>query len=338
MTGKLRSTRAGSDGYNPGEKYGAKTDLTDFILGITFEIWEQGQVDKIHSYYADNVEVYSLEGMTRSSARMVSNTHATLAAFPDRLLLVGDVITTGTTVQGFSSHRIVSPMTNHGNTTFGPATGRKVQTMNIADCEVNNGMVTREWLVRDNLALIRQLGFEPLDCAQTIADHFDDRQTKWLASEYSRTSDCAAAKPTAGVQIDPVLSFARHVLNSCWVTGDNAKLESAYAPYCVLKRAPLHIISGRNDVLKHYAAWRSAFPHARLCVDHVCSQPFDQNNQRVAVRWSVAGLHEGEFGDAPASGKPVYILGVTHWQLVNGRIAAEWTVFDELSILAQTLN
>jgi hypothetical protein len=35
--------------------------------------------------------------------------------------------------------------------------------------------------------------------------------------------------------------------------------------------------------------------------------------------------------------KPVYILGVTHWLLVDGRIAAEWTVFDELAVLAQTL-
>ena len=41
---------------------------------------------------------------------------------------------------------------------------------------------------------------------------------------------------------------------------------------------------------------------------------------------------------APASGKPLYIVGVTHWQIVHGRIAVETTVFDELSVIAQTLD
>ena len=85
------------------DSYGADSDLVDFILGITFEIWEQGQVEKIHHYYAADCEVYSLEGMTENAATMVSNTHATLASFPDRLLIADDVITTGTAKKSFSS-------------------------------------------------------------------------------------------------------------------------------------------------------------------------------------------------------------------------------------------
>jgi predicted ester cyclase len=208
--------------------------------------------------------------------------------------------------------------------------------MNVADCEVNDGLITYEWLVRDNLALIRQLGFDPATCAGIVAQKFDERQSAWLASEYSRTvkNDTASSSKT---QYDPAYEFALDVLKNCWQSGDESRLESAYQPYCVLRRAPLQIHSGRNRILKHYADWRQAIPGASLNIDNVCSQSFDQHNQRIAVRWSVAGVHEGEFANTPGTGKPIYILGITHWQVVDGRITHEWTVFDELAVLAQTL-
>ena len=210
--------------------------------------------------------------------------------------------------------------------------------MNIADCEVNDGLITREWLVRDNLAMIRQLGFDPLSCARVIKEGFNETQTEWLKSEHSRTIDNVAATSPANNTSEEIYAFASKTLDACWITGDAATLETVYAPYCVLHRAPLQRFSGRINTLEHYTAWRNAFPNASLTIDQVCSQPYDANNQRIAVRWSVAGKHEGDFENAPASGKPIYILGVTHWELVDGRIAVEKTVFDELSVIAQTLD
>jgi predicted ester cyclase len=335
MTGTSRTSHTDAKSERSAGCYNADSDLVDFILGITFEIWEQGQVEKIIDYYASEVEVYSLESMTTSSATMVNNTQRTLATYPDRLLLAGDVITKGTARQGFSSHRLLSPMTNLGETGFGPATGKHVLAMNIADCEVNDGMITREWLVRDNLAVIKQLGLDPLSCARMIADQFDNRQNTWLAEEFSRTTN--SSQPVLSGS-DKLQGFVANVLSACWITGDTEALENTYAPYCVMHRAPLQRYSGRVAILKHYAGWRQAFPSASMSIDHVCSQPYDQDNLRIAVRWSVAATHEGEFAEQAATGKPVYILGVTHWQVVDGHIVAEWTVFDELAMLAQTLD
>ena len=325
MTGTIKTTFSDFRSQNAEAGYSSENDLVDYILGITFEIWEQGRIDNINDYYAQEVEVYSLEGLTSSAKEMVDKTHSTLASYPNRLLIADDVITSGSAKQGFSSHRIISPMTNLGKTVFGPATGREIQTMNIADCEVKEGLITREWLVRDNLAVTKQLGFDPLECSRIIAQQFDDKHSAWLSSEFARTTKAG-----------PASIFAQGILENCWIKGDNKSLESIYAPYCVLKRAPLSIYSGREAVLQHHANLRSAFPDAALSIDHVCSQPFDGNNERVAVRWSIAAYHRGEFAGRPASGKPVYIMGVTHWQMVDGRITAEWTVFDELAVLAQT--
>ena len=40
----------------------------------------------------------------------------------------------------------------------------------------------------------------------------------------------------------------------------------------------------------------------------------------------------------PPTGKPIYILGVTHWRCIAGRIAIEMTVFDDLAVLSQVLD
>lgn len=310
------------------------TGIVDFILGITFEIWEQRQVENIHDYYSDDVQVFSLDGFIQGAAKMVSNTHETLATYPDRLLLGDAVIANGNLQKGFSSHRIISPMTNTGPGAFGPATNRKVQNMNIADCVINDGQITREWLVRDNLALVKQLGFDPIKAAQLTADKFDHTQSQWLQEQYARTLENKQAAATETQH--PLSGFAFGVLQNCWVTGNKSMLEKAYAPYAVLHRAPQQTYSGIEQISAHFAEWRSALPEASISVDHICSQPYSHSGELVAIRWSVAGEHKATFSGCEASGKPIYILGVTHWQIIDKKVVAEWTVFDELAVMAQT--
>jgi len=234
---------------------------------------------------------------------------------------------------------VVSPMTNQGDTVFGPATGKRVYAMNIADCEINDGLITREWLVRDNLALVSQLGFDAQRAAQEMAGRFENNTWQWIESEFERVSNTPAAPGEFIADKEPwsAEAFSRHALESCWVSGNSVQLEAAYAPYCVLHRAPVRTISGRQATLKHYADWRKILPSLHLSVDHVCSQPFGDNGVNIAARWSVAGLQGAAFAGIEATGKPLYILGVTHWRVIGGRIVSEWTVFDEIAIAAQAI-
>ena len=151
--------------------YGADDDIVDFILGITFEIWEEGGVELIHQYYADDCIVYGLDGIVRGAAEMVAGTRATLAGFPDRLLLAENVIWSGDRAQGYyTSHRLLSLATNKGRTIYGPPTGVRIRMTNIADCVVEDGVIVREWLVRDNMTLASQLGAEPVAAARGMAE------------------------------------------------------------------------------------------------------------------------------------------------------------------------
>lgn len=319
--------------------YGADNDIVDYILGITFEIWEERGIDLIDQYYGADTVVYGLDGIVHGSREMIDGTRAVLAAFPDRLLLGDDVIVSGDGHDGYSSHRVLSPMTNSGDSMFGPATGKAVRVMNMADCVVEEGVITGEWLVRDNLALVRQLGFDVHGSATLLKSRQTPELREWFGDETQRLERDAGTSPTAtppDARSD-INAFSQRLLQALWLSGDGSVLEAAYAPYAVLHRSPIEIISGRSAIAKHYDELRRAFSCTSASVDHVATQPAGNNAISVATRWAVCGMHTGEFLGAPATDNPVYIMGVTHRRIVDGRIAIEWTVFDSLSVLSQLL-
>ncbi|NCF73740.1 MAG: hypothetical protein GWP67_09580 [Gammaproteobacteria bacterium] len=312
--------------------YGPDDDLVDYILGITFEIWEEGQVRLIEQYYGPETVVFALDGITHGSVAMIDGTSAMLNAFPDRLLLADDVIGKGDCHSGYSSHRVLSPMTNSGSSMFGPPTGKQVRIMNMADCVVEEGIIVREWLARDNLALVRQLGFDARECAALVQANHTVELSDWFGSESDRVAGVQAESGELIAGID-----AQKVLHALWVSGDDSVLEDSYHPYAVMHRSPVELVSGRGDIRAHYARLRKAFRCSGVSVDHTVTQSAGENANHVAVRWALSGTHVGDYLGVKATGKPVYIMGVTHRRIVAGRVAVEWTVFDSLGVMAQLL-
>ncbi len=319
--------------------YGADDDIVDFILGITFEIWEQGGVELIHQYYAPDCIVYGLDGITHGAAAMVDATRATLQGFPDRLLLAESVIWSGSRPDGYyTSHRLLSLATNRGPTVYGPPTGVRIRMTNIADCVVQDGVIVREWLVRDNMTLATQLGAEPAAAARAMANSRSPEHAAWIDAESARVRDTeppgTIEKPIAPRE-DPD-AFAWRALASCWY-GKRDVFDALHAPYNTLHRSPHRHYSGRDAVFDYYQNLRQIMGDARISVDHVASQPFSHNGVDIAVRWSAAGFHDGEVLGVAPTGKPLFILGVTHWHCIANRIAVETTIFDDLAVLSQTL-
>lgn len=312
-------------------------DLVDYILGITHEIWESRQVDRIRDYYAADTLIYTLGGLVRGAESIVQNTHDTLRAFPDRLL-IGDAVIWSRESAGifYSSHRISSPMTNLGDSAFGPATGRSVVVATIADCLVENGVITREWLVRDNHALVTQLGFDPHTVAQRAAAQPRSSEfTAWLDSESERVRASDTLLPIAHAwdPEDPA-AFARSALANAWQHGDAAAHARYYAPYAVLHESR-PVASGRDAIDGINSLHRRALANVALSMDHLCVCSLGAGQFDIAARWMLRGVHRADWLGVPATGAEIMILGVTHWHVVAGRIAAEWTIFDRMAVLAQ---
>ena len=140
-------------------------DFPDYILGITKEIWEdRGLAARMKDYYHPDVVVRTPAGIAHGEPGMTRATMATLVEFPDRQLLGEDVIWSGTPEEGMlSSHRIRTMATHTGHGVFGAPTGKRFEIYALADCYAKDNMISDEWLIRDNGAIVRQLGFDVVE-------------------------------------------------------------------------------------------------------------------------------------------------------------------------------
>jgi hypothetical protein len=56
---------------------------------------------------------------------------------------------------------------------------------------------------------------------------------------------------------------------------------------------------------------------------------------RVATRWRLAGTHAGSGPWGGASGAQLFVLGITHSEVVAGKVIREFWLVDETAIWRQ---
>lgn len=56
---------------------------------------------------------------------------------------------------------------------------------------------------------------------------------------------------------------------------------------------------------------------------------------RVAIRWTSDGTHDGDYFGVPASGRRVHLEGLDLFHMQGGKIAAIWIEFDNLAVMQQ---
>lgn len=315
------------------------TDIVDYILRITYRIWEGKQVGLCHDYYSEDCPIYTLGGYTQGAEQVTQNTIKTLAGFPDRTLHADNIIWGGTDTDGFhSSHLICTNMTNLGTSEFGPATGKHAQIHVIAHCIVKDNRVIEEWLVRDNYALAQQLGIDPLAHARKLAAApMDDTSTfaQWLQSEIARVNQTTRERspyPGAGAQNNE--TRVRSALQNIWNAQLLGDCRLLYADNARLHASARSDYDGIENINKFYFEVLGSISDARVSVDYVCSNAMLEG-EYVAARWTLAGHHTGGALWGEPTGTPVLILGESHYRLVDGKVVEEWLVFDELAVLTQ---
>lgn len=312
------------------------TDIVDYIIRITYRIWEGKQVGLCRDYYSDDCPVYTLAGITIGAEEVVQNTLATLSAFPDRTLHADNIIWGGDAKQGFhTSHRIKSHMTNTGTSDFGAATGQEATIAVIAHCIVKNNKIIEEWLVRDNYSLAEQLGFDPHVIAQQQALlPANERLREWRTAELGRLANSATNERRAyvGSAGERITAGLQNIWNGRMV-GDVQKL---YAKDAELHASANREKKGHDAITQFYVEFLGTLSSLSFAADYVCEQASAKNEASstdVAVRWTLSGMHTGPKLWGEPTNSEVLVLGESHYRVVNDLIAEEWTVFDELSIL-----
>jgi hypothetical protein len=92
---------------------------------------------------------------------------------------------------------------------------------------------------------------------------------------------------------------------------------------------------GPDEVTNWLSPLLGSLPDAQLSIDHVAEIPYLGEARDVALRWSLAGTHTGHGRYGDPTGAPVFILGVSQFRIMNGRIREETVIFDDLAVRQQ---
>jgi predicted ester cyclase len=308
-------------------------DIVDYIIRITDEIWMDRAIGRIYDTYDPSCTIYSSYGVVRSVEEVIAGTVTTLNAFPDGEIHHLNVAWSGDDKQGFyTSHLGHSRSTNVGRTGFGPGTGKRASIRFAADCISVENRIHTEWLVRDNGALVRQLGFDLHDAARTIAA--SPSAERFIVSPETRLEGQRPRKPL-DLPADTLDGWARHMFHNLWNLKRLDQLDRYYAPDVIVHAGGGRVAQGLRNVGALLIHVQAAMPDGMMRVEHVCHSE-ETDGVIVAVRWVFEGTTQpgGVLGECPA-GKPVFMMGVSHMRFAGSRIVEEWMVFDEVGVLAQ---
>ncbi|GAB4515146.1 MAG: hypothetical protein OHK0046_18190 [Anaerolineae bacterium] len=313
------------------------TDIVDYIIRITHEIWEEKAIGALYDYYANNIQIHTSGATTYGREAVIAGTIATLAAYPDRRLYGDEVIWGGDDKHGYySSHRITHVGTNRGWSLYGPPTGAKVRYQAIADCVCIRNMIVEEWLIRDELSLIRQLGLPPVETAKRMAERDLTR-----GAVYPAVGDVERGlgqlpppriEPTDTFEPE---NFIRRLFNDLWNWRLINKVRDYFAETAAFEGASMRRAHGHNDYQAYILSLLSPMPDLRITPEHFCVIGDAASGYRTATRWRMRGTHTGYGIYGEPTGQAINILGVSHHLIVDGKIQNEWTLFDEFELLKQ---
>jgi len=322
------------EGYNPRYK-----NIVDYIIGVTHEIWEEHGIGKLYDYYANTIKMHTASGLKFGREAVIAATLESQASFPDRRLFGEEVIWTGNNVDGFyTSHRLRHEGTNRGWTPYGPPTGKRVSYRAIADCVCVRDMMVEEWISRDELTLVMQLGLDPVRTAkEMVAKEKDSDLQLRIAGDIDHRVGQLPPEPWPEAQsegFDPE-DFVGRMMHEIWNWKLLNKAREYYHENFTFDGPSGRSFKGIGDFQTYALSLLSPFPDLSIQLDHFCHVGNERAGYRVATRWSMSGTHTGYGVYGEPTGNPIRLMGFSHHVIRDGRIESESTVFDEFVLLKQ---
>lgn len=113
--------------------------------------------------------------------------------------------------------------------------------------------------------------------------------------------------------------------------GDMAKLLAVAAPDIVIHYAEMPgPLQGRETWQQGYELVKRAFPDLKIRVDDLVAA-----GDKVALRLTVSGTHQGEFQGIPATGRTISYVSHEFYRVADGVFAEEWICSDMATLFRQ---
>ncbi len=314
-------------------------NIIDYIVRITYKIWEDRDVEYIGDTYYDESRVYDDYGLQLGNQKIIADTHHTTGAFSDIKLIADEIVWAGDDEIGYhTSHRTIIRGTNDGDSKYGPATNRYIDVLVIANCVALENEIFLEHVLYNNSSMLQQLGHDltgmvPKLIAEPPKGWPRDAAT-WeaLRKATSPSRPISIAQPIDGFDVD---RFARATIDQLWNGRDFGVLDSAYADNFTFEGPTDRKFAGARPYRELLQSLLTAFPDLEVQVDEMYWRGNDKDGYLTSERWSAEGTHTGAGLYGEPTGKPVQIWGITQHHIVGGRIVAEWMLFNELDLMMQ---
>ncbi|QJF52159.1 ester cyclase [Roseobacter ponti] len=310
------------------------TDFPDYIIGITKEIWEDRGIATLHRYYSDDIVVRTPASVVVGNRNVIGATMATLAEFPDRTLLGEDVIWSGTPEEGMlSSHRLLSTATHARDGVYGKATGKRLTYRILADCHAINNQINDEWLIRDQGAIVRQLGQDPREYAAALIEK--EGGPEHCVKPLSPANDRPG--PYKGRGNDNAWGQKYADIVTRIMGADMAAIPKEYDRAVHVEYPGGVTGHSHGDVDQFWMGLRASFPDATFQIDHQIGRDDLLMPPRAALRWSLSGKHSGWGTFGTPTGTDIYLLGMCHAEFGPWGLRREYVIFDETAVWKQIL-
>ncbi len=303
-----------------------------YIIDITYIIWEEGDVGRIREWYAPICPVRSPHRVYDTVQDVIDETLESMHVFSNRRPMADDVIIGDKPTGFYSSHRVRSVGLHTGDGTLGPATGRPYQGLGIADCLCRDNRIVEEWKLRDHANFVRQLGLDPVAYGRSLGQKNPEAYAIGNEAMRQRWID------NNGLTIVGDSDIANRIIDTydaLWNEKHLNVLADNYVRAVRFEGPNGHLSYGRESANNLLASILASIPDGRFEPHHLIVRQRPNRAINVALRWSYCGTHSGMGRYGSPTGCPLALLGISHFELHDGQIASEWMVVDETAVYAQ---
>jgi predicted ester cyclase len=153
--------------------------------------------------------------------------------------------------------------------------------------------------------------------------------TPALAADGMKIDDLVIAGQIPPAQRDAAVKAAR-IFYAFWNTGDEALLKEAITPSFIDHTLPPGRPQGPGGPAFASRHFRAAVPDLRVEVEKMIVA-----GDYVTVHMKFTGHFSGKFGETQGKDEPIGFIATDLIRIVNGRIADNWHIEDNLTLLQQ---
>ena len=188
-------------------------------------------------------------------------------------------------------------------------------------------------MVRDQGAIVRQLGTTPVDYTRSLilAEGGPDSCVK----PFNPEDDIKGPYIARGNSNEWGKKYAAAL--SDIMNADFTSIRQNYDRAVLAELPGGRTAYSYDGIDEFWMGLRASFPNAKFEVHHTIGLDEKMLSPRSAIRWSLSGKHDGLGAFGKPTGADVYIMGISHAEFGPRGIRREFTVFDEVAIWKQIL-